>query len=40
MTSRERLLAAIGHKDFKTFKRSPKPCAYFFKAIIGNSGFD
>ena len=27
------------HVDFKTFKRTPKPCSQFFKGIIEYHGF-
>jgi len=27
------------HVDFETFKRTPKPSAYFYKEIIENNGF-
>ena len=26
--------------DFKTFARTPKPSAYFFRDVIRNNGFD
>ena len=28
------------HVDSKTFKRTPKPSAYFYKELIERNGFD
>ena len=28
------------HVDFETFRRTPKPSAYFYKELIERNGFD